>query len=340
MNKIDWERDPYALVLISLAKNQPVRQNQRNRPAIQYLLDLGWIERGSSSGVFISSPRGQENVTRLLQEKHPEWAQIADAMEKSGLSFNLQGLKEFREKKTQERAKTINLTGHVHHKTFTAITKGDSKSSLSAGISVRNDIEITHDDLIRIRPNAGLWISRAGKGMAAADIYELTGELNVTDRAIRSGFRFDPPWPARVLTVENLGFLVDLDAPPDTMIILVEGNNTRLGVACLALLPADIPVFHFGDYDQKGIEIFEAIAGNASQDVRFVIPTFLQEYLSRALPVKQPWRANIADDYPEHVIRELIHSRKRIEQEQLLADHRLKDLITNLPRKTQEEWGM
>jgi hypothetical protein len=103
------------------------------------------------------------------------------------------------------------------------------------------------------------------------------------------------------------------------------GQNTQTSVVLLKALP-EVPWMHFGDMDPKGVEIATRIADESGRPLRLFIPSFAEEYLDVAKPVKTSWGG--IPDNPTLI--SLKKMNKGIFQEVLMLDKRLFEEIQHI----------
>ena len=134
-----------------------------------------------------------------------------------------------------------------------------------------------------------------------AHVINLLWERVVPERAL-TGLR-GIEWPGRqIVTVENKGAFVDYPLQPGELLLYVPGRNTALAKRVMPLLPAAIPWAHFGDLDQRGLEIAAELAQATGRPLALWLPRNLADYLPHyarplSLPSagsqsKIPWQSN------------------------------------------------
>nr|WP_279475380.1 Wadjet anti-phage system protein JetD domain-containing protein [Aeromonas veronii] len=198
---------------------------------------------------------------------------------------------------------------------------------------------LTQDEVIRIRTLEPLsLVDRHGQQHDMTAMMALLGELALPERTL--GTLATIGWQGeRVITVENKGAFVDYPLQPGQLLLFAPGRNTTLAKQLIPLLPAGVQWAHFGDLDQRGIDIAVELARELNRPAMLWLPCELQPYLDHyARPVrtfaagsgKVPWRvttqADQVDDYgsPAGVpwLEKLITDGTWLEQEVLiLAPH-------------------
>lgn len=162
--------------------------------------------------------------------------------------------------------------------------------------------QVLTDEAIRLRTLTSLsLIDKEGRLHNMAPVINLLGELALPERAL-TGLR-GIEWPGRqIVTVENKGAFVDYPLQPGELLLYVPGRNTALAKRVMPLLPAAIPWAHFGDLDQRGLEIAAELAQATGRPLALWLPRNLADYLPHyarplSLPSagsqsKIPWQSN------------------------------------------------
>ncbi|MEM7354190.1 MAG: Wadjet anti-phage system protein JetD domain-containing protein [Acidobacteriota bacterium] len=212
------------------------------------------------------------------------------------------------------------LPERMNRRTAAAVLTRHAKARLGPFEQVvLEDVDITDDGIVRMRPNTGLSLVRAGVEHAAADIVALLGDLVVTDRAFRDGTRLGGHRPRAVLTVENLGAFQDAVVPDDVLTVYVPGWNTRIARDALSGLEG-VPVIHFGDLDPNGVAILAHLR-RWRPDVHWLVPSFWEDYADeRGLPKRWP-AVSIPPDAPNWIV-SLADAGVWLEQEVIVVDPR------------------
>ncbi|MFM5013511.1 Wadjet anti-phage system protein JetD domain-containing protein [Aeromonas veronii] len=235
----------------------------------------------------------------------------------------------------------VSLPARLNQACFYALWHGDSKHSRSASLAapLLADLSLTQDEVIRIRSLEPLsLVDRQGQQHDMTAMMALLGELALPERTL--GTLAAIGWQGElVITVENKGAFVDYPLQPGQLLLFAPGRNTTLAKQLIRLLPAGVQWAHFGDLDQRGIDIAVELARELTRPAMLWLPCELQPYLDHyARPVrtfaagsgKVPWRvttqADQVDDYgsPAGVpwLEKLITDGTWLEQEVLiLAPH-------------------
>ncbi|HHQ4613478.1 TPA: Wadjet anti-phage system protein JetD domain-containing protein [Aeromonas veronii] len=245
------------------------------------------------------------------------------------------------DKREQLQRMGVSLPARLNQACFYALWHGDSKHPRSASLAAPQlaNLALTQDEVIRIRTLEPLsLVDRHGQQHDMTAIMALLGELALPERTL--GTLATIGWQGeRVITVENKGAFVDYPLQPGQLLLFAPGRNTTLAKQLIPLLPAGVQWAHFGDLDQRGIDIAVELARELNRPVMLWLPCELKPYLDHyARPVrtfaagsgKVPWRvttqADQVDDYgsPAGVpwLEKLITDGTWLEQEVLiLAPH-------------------
>lgn len=230
----------------------------------------------------------------MLDRILPGWRDIIRELRRSDLNVDPRGYKELMD---QRRAESIALNSarRLNQRTATAALGVHSKPSLrEAHQAALEHTEVTHDGLIRIRPNPGLVVQRGKTRWDAQELSRCLGELILTERALRDGTTLSGELPAALLTVENLGPYIDLQLPPGWMVAHVPGWNVAMLHLFVEQLPG-VPIVHFGDLDPDGVRIVEHLR-RIYPDLRWAVPSFWAEHIElRAQPCEWPLELNLQD---------------------------------------------
>ncbi|HDO1374483.1 TPA: hypothetical protein P2R00_001726 [Aeromonas veronii] len=195
----------------------------------------------------------------------------------------------------------VSLPARLNQACFYALWHGDSKHPRSASLAEPQlaELSLTQDEVIRIRTLEPLsLVDLQGQQHAMTAMMALLGELALPERTL--GALAAIGWQGeRVITVENKGAFVDYPLQPGQLLLFAPGRNTSLAKQLIPLLPAGVQWAHFGDLDQRGIDIAIELARELNRPAMLWLPCELQPYLDHyARPVrtfatdsgKVPWR--------------------------------------------------
>lgn len=211
------------------------------------------------------------------------------------------------DKREQLQRLGVRLLGRLNQACFYALWHGDSKHPGSAPLAepLLANLTLTQDEVIRIRTLEPLsLVDRQGQPHDMTAMMALLGELALPERALGTLAAID--WQGdRVITVENKGAFVDYPLQPGQLLLFAPGRNTTLAKQLIPLLPASVQWAHFGDLDQRGIDIAVELARTLQRPAMLWLPCELQPYLDHyARPIrtfatgsgKVPWRATARID--------------------------------------------
>ncbi len=206
----------------------------------------------------------------------------------------------------------VSLPARLNQACFYALWHGDSKHTRSAPFTEPQlaNLSLTQDEVIRIRTLEPLsLVDQQGQQHNMTAMMALLGELVLPERTL--GTLAAIGWQGeRVMTVENKGAFVDYPLQPGQLLLFTPGRNTTLAKQLIPLLPAGVQWAHFGDLDQRGIDIAVELARELNRPAMLWLPCELQPYLEHyARPVrtfatdsgKVPWRVTKqADQVDSH----------------------------------------
>lgn len=216
------------------------------------------------------------------------------------------------DKRKQLQRLGVSLPARLNQACFYALWHGDSKHPRSAPFAAPQlaNLSLTQDEVIRIRTLDPLsLVDRQGQQHDMTAMMALLGELALPERTLGTlaaiGWQGD-----RVITMENKGAFVDYPLQPGQLLLLAPGRNTTLAKQLIPLLPVGVQWAHFGDLDQRGIDIAIELARELQRPAMLWLPCELQPYLEHyARPVrtfatdsgKVPWRVTTqADQLDDH----------------------------------------
>lgn len=176
------------------------------------------------------------------------------------------------------RALGANLPARLNLASFHALWHGDSKS----GIGPDNDaidITLTQDEVVRLRTMSPLLlIDKSGQRHDMTAQLALLGELILPERCLCKLQGIE--WQGQqIVTVENKGAFVDYPLQAGELLLYVPGRNTRLARQVIPLLPAVVPWAHFGDLDQRGLDIAAELANALHRPLVLWLPDALVAYV-------------------------------------------------------------
>ncbi|MGS3138591.1 Wadjet anti-phage system protein JetD domain-containing protein [Aeromonas sanarellii] len=231
------------------------------------------------------------------------------------------------------------LPRQINGATLSGLWLRDCKAPLPQAQRAHADalgLAVFGDDLVRLRTLAPVILHEVSGGrhdMTSA--MALLGELVLPERALM-GLQGIEWQGRRIVTVENKGAFVDYPLQGDELLIYVPGRNTALAKQVIPLLPATIPWAHFGDLDQRGLEIAAELAGALGRPLTLWLPANVQEYVHHyARPLsphaagerrrrgKIPWQETTVNGRCDAVLaqlfRYLITRKAWLEQEVLIT---------------------
>ncbi|WP_319918166.1 Wadjet anti-phage system protein JetD domain-containing protein [Aeromonas media] len=184
------------------------------------------------------------------------------------------------------------LPAAINGATLSGLWLRDCKAALSPSQLARVaelGCQVLADEVIRLRTLTPLrLIDKEGSPQDMMPVISLLGELALSERAL-SRLR-GVEWQGRqIVTVENKGAFVDYPLQPGELLLYVPGRNTALAKRVMPLLSEAIPWAHFGDLDQRGLEIAAELAHAIARPLALWLPGNLTDYLPHyARPLSRP----------------------------------------------------
>ena len=313
------------MALIELLHTGETRRRRLQEQACDALAELGWARRTGRSDVLSLDPLAVSAIEATLAGVWPGWRELLSRLVDEGLPATPGGVRELERRRRVDAVDGAALPERLNRRTAAAIVGRHAKARLGPfeGV-VFEDVDLTDDGLVRMRPSGGLRVALRHAEVDARDLASLLGELVVTDRALRDGTRLCGRTPRAVLTVENLGAYQDLAAPDDVLVVHVPGWNTRTTKALLDGLE-EVPVLHFGDLDPNGVAIVQHLR-RWRLDVRWLVPPFWEEYLPTKGLLRTWPEGEMPEDAPSWV-RALPSRGRWLEQESVVVDARFADAL-------------
>jgi hypothetical protein len=183
------------------------------------------------------------------------------------------------------------------------------------------------DGLVRMRPNAGLQLAKGGTTLECDLLCSVLGETVITERALLDGLRLAGTLPDAILSVENRGSFMDLQAPAGWLVVHVAGWDTHT-MRELSKQLTQIPWVHFGDIDPNGVAIVRHLR-QSRPDLVWFLPAFWSEFLERhGRPKNWPEDLIREDDPP--LVQEMAARGLWMEQECVAVDGRLLEALADL----------
>lgn len=318
MSRIDWSRPELHWVLLRILETGEVQRSQGNADLVDWLQELGWLRQGSRRQRFVLNPARRTAMEERLDRVWPAWRETLIDLDRAGLPHDETGARTLHRRSLP----LAPLPPRLHQKTWMARFGAHSKAS-SPDLPAPDNLTLTQDDILRIRPNRGLLLAMGGQGTLDCDSWASRfGELVIPQRAMDNNLAVHGQTPRWVMTVENLGAYIDLPAPENALIVHQPGWNSRLALRFIATLPRSLPWWHFGDLDPEGLDIYAALS-DGSRRPRLFLPPWWRDYLdSHGLPLAEGW-PDPRSAVEEALITELRTKRRWLEQEAILLDPRL-----------------
>ncbi len=279
---MSWSDEAHRLSLLELVQRGALSRRRSREALIEQLLDCGWVRQGPRADEVLLSERRRGDVCALLDRIFPGWQATAEALSAADLPPTAAGLKALHRSR---RAAAV-LPERLNRRVAMSLLAEHSKVD-PAGLAGSQQLTLTRDSAVRLRPNDGLLITRAGRSLDARALAQVQGELLLTERALSSGTALSGRLPRGILSVENLGAYIELPAPDWLLVLYVPGWDTPAARLLLSQLP-DVPAAHFGDLDPQGLAIVEHLR-RERPTLRWFIPSFWADELGDAAPLTADW---------------------------------------------------
>ena len=318
-----WEKDENRLAVLELQHSGRLRRREGQQDVWTWLSQLPCTNttRRRDELAIVSSRRS--DLEEMLDRRWPPWRKTRDRLMSAGLPITHDGWRKLRD---QDRATAARLLPRrLNAKTAAAQVGPHSKASLS-GIrrTALANVEITHDGIVRLRPNKGLILKAGSTEVDGSALVKIAGEIILTERALLDGTKLAGTRPAAILLVENQGTYLDLRTPDaNWMVVHVPGWNTVPATQLPVLLDQmdTVPLLHFGDLDPAGARIVNHLRTSFPK-LQWAVPGFWKEYLPDHAQ-KGEWPSDLNLTAAPALVRELADARLWLEQESITLDDRL-----------------
>ena len=271
----------------------------------------GWAARARRRDLVALVPGFAHHVEARLELTWPTWRAARDELAAAGLPPTVRGwrLLQDRARRAVPRSLPARLNGH----TAAAWLRGDAKAGL--GIDERAALTptvVTHDNLLRLRPHAGMLLQRGGTQLDADTLCAFTHEIILPQRAILDGLCFVGTVPEVLILIENISVYLDLPLPRGWCAASLPGWNLSM-LRCLRDQWPSVPTVLFGDLDPAGM----AIATTCQQQWPGLI-WFVPPWHTALLAVSQAREWPPLPPIAPETIQRLAGAGRWIEQEQLV----------------------
>ncbi|MRW91850.1 hypothetical protein GJ699_17790 [Duganella sp. FT80W] len=312
---MNWDDDSVRAGALRLLLTRRLTSTKAAASWLLQLEQLGLIGPTRRSGEYQLHAEKVDVLRCYLLQRWPQLPEVEAAFSANPQSISTAALR------AQRRSSLILPAGisRLNRKTWAAWAGAHSKSGQRAP---PEGVLLTTDEVLRLRPNAGLEMVGAGSRMELDACLALLGEVSIPERALTGEWQLAGVMPRLILTVENLGAFVDFPLVPSVLMLQAPGWNAGLATKFIARLPDNIPWLHFADLDPNGLRIGLSLrcAADGRRPAPW-IPRAAGTLLStHALPLPQPWPVQ---DLPASllsgpILHELVTSQRWIEHESLV----------------------
>jgi len=327
-----WKAEADRLVLLELWMTGRFKRRATQASAWSRLDGLPWTRLSSRANERELVPGQRQTIAKLLDRVWPDWRATEARFTAAKLLPTPVG---WRLLKDQERisAATMLSPQRLHHKTAASIVGPDSKSGWTvARQAAVQHLDLTHDQILRMRPHRGMRLESGGQVLDAAAVVSVLSEVVISDRAIRDGLGLMGEPPALLITVENLGSYIDVSVPNDWLLVHIPGWHMTLLNSFLGLLPESTPWCHWGDLDPKGHQILRSLRA-VRADVKWVCPQWWPE-IAPMLPGAD-WSTVVVDPRDPPLLHQLVMAGAWLEQESITCDSRICSAIAQALERTE-----
>lgn len=328
---MNWDHDALRAAALRLLLTRTLHASRTYRALLSQLEELGMVGPTRRAAEFRLRDDREEAFRQYLL---PRWPGFPDAE----MQFTPHPEMVCAARLRAWRRAALSLSPSIkqmNRKTASAWYGAHSKSGRRTAC---DDVMLTSDQTLRLRPNAGLvLVTASGQRLALAEWGAAMGEVSIPERALASPWQVGGNLPKVMITVENLGAFVDFKVPPWLLILHAPGWQTSLASRFIDRLPASIPWLHFADLDPNGLRIGLSI--RCSLDGRKARPwipraaAILLPTHARRLARPWPTRNLPAEMLENSVLRQLVVTQKWLEQESLVLLSEFDEEVGKLPQR-------
>ncbi|MHC1698988.1 MAG: Wadjet anti-phage system protein JetD domain-containing protein [Geobacteraceae bacterium] len=323
------------LTYIRLLKFGEITCSKTIESHIERCSKLRWAVPSGRKNHYLLTDLGRENIPEYLVNQWTEWEVYCEKLNLADCELSVDGVRAF---ERLEKITGVELPLRIHHKTLACCGGRHSKSGISKSLEkIAASSVVTTDQILRISANTGLKIKISPYTEISCDqIMAVLGEVAIPERAFLDGITITGEMPKAIFTIENRGAYVDFPRiNTDILLIHAPGDDTALAIKLLNLLPANLPCYHFGDIDPKGLKIANSLRRKVPQKMQLFLPGFWADYVNETFTGRKHWPENDIVDLSSDIIRTLRKEKKWLEQERIILDPRLqveiRKLITTTP---------
>ncbi len=331
---MNWQAPYIKQALIKLLEDGKIKQSKRIKTLIDFFITQAWIATTTRMNEFELTNQGKTALPKFIFARYPNWNKEQSVVVQMGLQTGNVEHAQFATKLSflKQRLKQP-LPILLNEKTIQAVWGQNSKTSIPKELKQNlPKFRTTIDEAVRIRPNLGLRLLRQDGVIIDCDqIVSLLHELSISERALMEIDKACGKLPLLVITIENKGAFIDIKVPESVTLIYAPGNNTALVAQILNhLFIKKITWVHFGDLDNKGIQIGQSLARQIKREYQPFIPNFWIQYknlYSHAVTTdKQNWYPSL----PNHqLLQQLFRENQWMEQECIVLDKEWYTAIEN-----------
>lgn len=299
-------------LLVRLLETGELKAGVRSQGFIGRFNNAGWIELTSRRSVWEMREGAAGSVRKRLEALAPTWQADCDFLRSiSRDPFDPKNI----EALPMLRRQPIISRPLVNRRNWNAASGLGPKHRARLPPSAT----LTKDWAVRFRPNNGLVAETKTGKIDLSQIAEAITECIIPERAWRQVTTIGGQLPRLAITCENLGAYIDLVVDGSTLVIFSPGTDVEPAVELLKLIPG-VAWIHFGDIDQKGVNICQMLARRLNREQFFWIPSFAMDYLEAARQPRSDWDTCT---FADPAIEQLRKMNKALFQETFMLDSRL-----------------
>ncbi len=222
------------------------------------------------------------------------------------------------------------LPKFIHSRVLNAVWAEHSKKQTSPP----PEMETRDSELIQLRTQMDCQLHFSGRVINCQDEMTFSEAIIINETELSKLESVECETPITIITVENAGAWQHLPLPENVITLFVPGSNHKLTLKLLSFFQ-NYQWCHFGDLDQKGLDIAVSLSQALNKPLKLLIPDWWSEYQPHfkqdMKKGKIAWRKDRCPQsrqYSQHpVIKTLADSEIWMEQEAIVLDSRLRNEI-------------
>ncbi|WP_299732199.1 Wadjet anti-phage system protein JetD domain-containing protein [uncultured Endozoicomonas sp.] len=300
-------------------------QKGRQKPSfLGFLIEAEWVEqrtqRQSNNQFALRSKADRNSLLSYMHSHYGEQWQTAFEPDETREEFLKKHL-------------VSPLPVTLHSRVKNAVWGEHSKKTTS----IDTHLETLDSEIIQLRTRTSCQLHFSSRVIDCLEEMDFADAIILNEKALSQLTSIQCDEPVQIITVENAGAWQHLPLPKPVMAIFVPGNNYKLTLRFLSALQ-NFQWCHFGDLDQKGLDIAAQLARSLDKPIKLLIPEWWSDYQThfaqKIKAGKTLWRTDIcpySKHYRNHpLLNSLVEQEIWLEQEAIMLDTRLEEDIRNL----------